>query len=176
MSGGTTRPRDAVLLLAALVFSLPATADTGGTDRWVVTLEPYLWFPAADLRVHTTVPGLGGPVGTGARNIDVSAETRPSDYLEHLRMAVMLIGEARRGRWSVFTDIMYVDFGDQDSRVRSVSGPLGVLPGHLETKGEIGLSTTAWILAGGCRVARPPRRASICSSAFAIWTWIAVSI
>jgi hypothetical protein len=156
MNGSTTRLRGAAPLLAARAVSLPAVADTGGTDRWVFTLEPYLWLPAANLRVDTTVPGLRRPGDTGPRSIDVNAETGPNNYLDELQMGLMLIGEARRGRWSAFTDLIYVDFGEQGSRARSVSGPLGERSADLQTRAETDLSTTAWTLAGGYRVAKTP--------------------
>jgi hypothetical protein len=128
MSGSMMRLTCALPLLAALTIGLPAMADTGGTDRWTFTLEPYLWLPAADISVDTTVPDLRGAGDTGPRTIGVNATTDPNNYLDNLQLAVMLIGEARRGPWSVFTDLIYVDFGTQGSRGalsagRSASAP-----------------------------------------------------
>lgn len=149
------RPTKALPLLAALIIGLPAMADTEGTDRWAFTLEPYLWLPAADISVDT-LAGLRGPGDTGPRSIGVNAETDPNNYLDNLQMAVMLIGEARRERWSVFTDLIYVDFGNQGSKVRSVSGPFAERSADIQDKGKTALSTTAWTLAGGYRVAKTP--------------------
>lgn len=164
MSGSLRRLTNALPLLAALTFGLPAMADTGAysgaysgaPDRWTFSLEPYLWLPAADFSVDTIVPDLRGPGDTSARRIGVNAETDPNNYLDNLQLAVMLIGEARRNRWSVFTDLIYVDFGNQGSRVRSVAGPLGERSIDLQATGETDLSTTVWTLAGGYTVAETP--------------------
>lgn len=112
--------------------------------------------PNANLNVDTTVSGLPGPRGGQVRSVDVSAKAEPSDYLSNLQMAVMLIGEARKDRWPLFTDIVYVDFGDQDSRVRSVTGPLGELSTDISRKASIAVSTTVWTLAGGYTVVQTP--------------------
>ena len=48
------------------------------------------------------------------------AEVGPNDYLENLDFAIMITGEVRKGRWSVFTDVIYLDFSDEDSKVKSI--------------------------------------------------------
>ncbi|MGB5831334.1 MAG: hypothetical protein WBG92_05015 [Thiohalocapsa sp.] len=140
--------------LALIAASETGLAASGSDDRWSFTLEPYLWLPNANLSVDTTVTGLPGPSGGKTRSVDVSAETDPGNYLSNLNMAVMLIGEARKGDWSLFTDIIYVDFGDQDSRVRGVADPGGGLSADGVRHVDIDLSTTVWTLAGGYRVAK----------------------
>lgn len=143
----------ALVLLAALATATSANEIDG---RWHFKLEPYLWLPNANVNVDTTVGGLPGPLGGEARSVDVSAKTDPSDYLSNLQVALMLIGEARKDRWSVFTDLIYVDFGTQDSRVRSVTGPLGERSTDISRKASIDLSTTIWTLAGGYSVVQSP--------------------
>ena len=146
------------MALALLVTPTLAMASSGDDNdgRWHFKLEPYLWLPNANLNVDTTVSGLPGPSGGETRSVDVSAKTEPNDYLSNLQMAVMLIGEARKDRWSVFTDIVYVDFGDQSSRARSVTGPFGDLSTDISRKASIDLSATIWTLAGGYRVVQSP--------------------
>ena len=145
------------LLLALAALATSAGAATGaGDDRWHFKLEPYLWFPNANLDVKTTVSGLPGPNGSQSRPVDVNAKVEPNDYLSNLKMAVMLLGEARKGKGSVFTDILYVDFKTEDGKVRSISGPLGYRTTDISRKADIDLSTTLWTLAGGYRVAEVP--------------------
>ena len=47
---------------------------------------------------------------------EAEVDTGPNDYLENLSFALMLAGDARKGRWSVFTDLIYLDF-DSESTV-----------------------------------------------------------
>jgi hypothetical protein len=54
-------------------------------------------------------------------------EIGPVDYLEHLDFVLMVAGEARKGDWNLRADVVYVDFGNERSFVRSVSGPGGVV-------------------------------------------------
>ena len=44
----------------------------------------------------------------------------PNDYLENLSMAVMISGEVRKDRWSMFTDFIYLDFSDEESTIKSI--------------------------------------------------------
>jgi hypothetical protein len=51
-------------------------------------------------------------------------ETGPNDYLEALQAVIMILGEVRRDRWSAFTDIIYLDFASEESKVKA---PISVL-------------------------------------------------
>ena len=59
---------------------------------------PYLWFSGIDGQV-SSVPG------EPPADIDASF----SDVLENLDFAIFVAGEARKGRWGIFADVMYVD-------------------------------------------------------------------
>ncbi|WP_125477857.1 hypothetical protein [Caballeronia terrestris] len=61
-----------------------------------------------------TVPGGGADASSG-----------PYNYLQNLRFALMLQGEARKGEWSVFADAIYLNFGRHESSVNSTNGVLG---------------------------------------------------
>ena len=43
-----------------------------------------------------------------------------SSILDNLAFAFMINGEARKGRWFVATDVIYLDLSSADSTVRSV--------------------------------------------------------
>ena len=45
-------------------------------------------------------------------------EVQPNDYLENLDMAIMISGEARKDRWALFTDFIYLDFSAEGSKVK----------------------------------------------------------
>jgi hypothetical protein len=54
------------------------------------------------------------PAGAGGRP---EVQVGPNDYLESLQIAMMISGEARKGRRSVFTDFIYLDFSSEESSV-----------------------------------------------------------
>ena len=76
------------------------TADT----PWQFAITPYLWLPSVGGTLRFTLPEGGADASTG-----------PYDYLQHLRLALMLQGEARKGDWSLFADSIYLSFGRHGS-------------------------------------------------------------
>ena len=90
------------------------------------------------------------PSGGASANVEISGE----DILEALNFAFMLQGEARKGRWLIATDLIYLDFGSQDSEVRSVdfnpgSGPINLTTTQLNAGTQSSLDAWAWTLVGG---------------------------
>jgi hypothetical protein len=57
----------------------------------------------------------------------------------------------------VFTDIIYIDFGDQRSRVRGVTGPEGRPLSSIDRDATTNLSTTFWTLAGARTLVHDPK-------------------
>lgn len=144
-----------VTAIASLSAGVEARTPSDPYDgRWHFHLMPYLWLPNANGSIDTTVGGLPGPAGGQPVSVDVSAKVDPGDYLSNLQAAIMLIGEARRGDWSLFTDVMYVDFGDQDARLRSITGPLGEVSATLSREAKIDLSSVVWTLGTGYTLMR----------------------
>jgi hypothetical protein len=142
----------AVLGLAASPAIVPAADKVDPYDGgWHFRLTPYLWLP----NVNGTIDGqvLGSALG----DLSTSTEIGPNDYLENLKFGVMATGEVRKGDWSVFTDVIYVDFGDQRSRVRNITGPEGRPLSSLDRNATTGLSATLWTLAGARTLVRNPR-------------------
>jgi hypothetical protein len=112
-------------------------------------VRPYLWAPGISGTLKYDIP----PSGGGGATVDLS-----SYILENLNMALMLTAEARKGDWSILTDLVYLDVESDDSKVKSVSfsGPGGRVDvsagADLGTKAK--LSGVEWELAGSCTVAR----------------------
>jgi len=81
-----------------------------------------------------------------------------SYILQNLNFALMLSAEARKGDWSVLTDVLYLDVESSDSKVKSVSftGPGGRV--EISAGADLGtnatLSGVLWELAGAYTVAR----------------------
>lgn len=112
--------------------SAHAVSDHERTDesQWRYRATPYIWGA-----------GLEGRVGKFGRRADVSKDF--SDVLEGLDMGAMLAFEARRGRYGLLTDLMYISLSESDS----LPTPLGV-----EVDAEVRVKATTFMLAGQYRM------------------------
>jgi hypothetical protein len=145
--------------VSALGFSTLGAAATSGVGiddgRWHFNVVPYLWLPvvSGSIDTDTTLPG---PRGGEPRQVKVSGSVDPDTYLSDLNMAFMILGEARKDRWLIYTDLLYADLGDQDTRVRSVTGPRGNFTTEVARKASTDFSSVIWTLGGGYEVVREP--------------------
>ena len=92
----------ATLLLLAIISS-PAAAQTQtssqkSSDQWNFTLAPYLMFPWMD--------------GTTAlRGHELDVDVAPSEVFSNLQFGVMGYFEARKSKWAVGVDAIYMALG-----------------------------------------------------------------
>lgn len=128
-------------LLAIMAVVPDAIADED-QDGWEFQLTPYLWLPTIGGDLNYSLP----PGGGGAPSIEVG----PTDWLDLLNGVFLINGEMRKGRFSIFTDFVYLGLESDNDRVRSVQignvipVDIGV---NLSTQTEFdGLS---WTLAAG---------------------------
>ena len=89
-------------LIGSLVAPLVVARDFV-SDDWQFSLTPYVW--AISANGDATVKG-----------VETDVDTSFSDVLENLNMAVMAVGEARKGRFGLFTNIIYADLEFDDTR------------------------------------------------------------
>ncbi len=73
-------------------------------SRWSVTITPYLW--AAGLDGNTAASGVGAEIDTGYSFLS----------LDNLDLTLAANLEARKGRWTVLLDGLYVEFSDAFDR------------------------------------------------------------
>jgi hypothetical protein len=90
----------------------PGKAAAQGTP-WTFTVTPYLWAPSVDGQLRY---GLARQPGD-ARLADVSIDA--ANLLGALNFGAMVAAEARRGRFSIVTDLIYLDLSDQRGAARS---------------------------------------------------------
>lgn len=143
----------ALVLTAGLIAPAVATAQAPA-DRWTFSLAPYLWLPSVDGKLNYGPPSAGGATPT----VSVDADT----LLDNLDFAFMGMGQARKGRWLVATDVIYLDFGAADSSVRSVDfnpgpGPVNVSTTGLNAGTQSDLKGWVWTLTGGYAAIEGPR-------------------
>ena len=131
-------------MTAAAIFTAPAHAQAvAPANQWTFSITPYLWLPNINGTLKYSVPP-----GTGSPEV----EAGPNDYLENLQAVIMISGEARKDRWSVFTDLIYLGFSDEDSSVKSVNfgGSLVSTSANVATSSSF--RGTAWTLGTGYAV------------------------
>jgi len=131
-----------LVTLAALALCGPlnAAAQTPG-NQWAFSITPYLWLPGISGTLNYSVPS-GGP------GVDVGTD----NYLDSLKFALMISGEARKNRWSVFTDFIYLDFSNEDSEVKSINFGGNRVSSSANVSTESGLRGMVWTLAAGYAV------------------------
>ncbi|HEV3009932.1 MAG TPA: hypothetical protein VGX52_12930 [Burkholderiales bacterium] len=142
----------ACALAPALALAQPAAERW--TERWTYSVMPYLWLPGVDGTLRYGPPSAGG----ATPNVSVDADT----LLGSLEFAFMLSGEARKGRWLIATDFIYLDLSADSSTVRSIdfnpgSGPVNVGTTALDTGSQTRLEGTVWTLVGGYAAVQNPR-------------------
>lgn len=101
LSGRCARPSLAVLAFAASTSALAQASPPA--DTWQFEVTPYFW-----------AAGMSGWGRIGARTPTVKFDTSFSDVWRNLDVGAMGTIEARKGRWGVLFDAMYVKLG-QDS-------------------------------------------------------------
>lgn len=144
--------------MAALVGALLLPAfgvqaqTTAGADDWKFSVMPYLWLPSIDGKLRFGPPPTGG--------ITPNVELDAGNYLDSLDMAVMLSGTARKDRWLIGTDLMYLHFSDTEGKATSVdinpgAGPVNVAVSNAGISAD--LKGTVWTMVGGYTVVQEPK-------------------
>lgn len=136
----------AALVVAASALAPGAASAQESAAGWQFSVMPYVWLPGLKADVKY------GPPSGGSASANVSADE--SDLLSSLEMAFMIAGEARKGRWLVATDYMYLDLGKQDSKVKSIdfnpgNGPVNVSTSQIGGSAESSFTGSIWSLVGG---------------------------
>jgi hypothetical protein len=136
--------------LALVIFLWCANAKAQTTeDHWSFALTPYLWLPNINGTLRFSVPpGAGG---------SPDVRTGPNNYLENLQAALMISGEARRDKWSIIGDAIYLDFANQKSGVKAVNFGGNVVGTDLNASTSTSLKGSTFTLAGGYAFVQSPR-------------------
>jgi hypothetical protein len=103
---------NARLFAFACLALMPLAAAAQAEERWAFSLTPYIWLPNVNGTLKYNPPPSGG-----APEVD----TGPNNYLQNLSFALMLSGEARKGRWSIVSDVIYLKFDSEKSNVREIN-------------------------------------------------------
>jgi hypothetical protein len=110
-----------------MVAPLHSQAEEAGSgDVWQFSAALYLW--GADI---------GGKTRSGS-NIEVKF----SDIVDNLEMAFMGAFQARKGKWSLLTDVIYLDV----SADNTVGATIPVGPGKIDVTTKANLDLTGWVV------------------------------
>ncbi len=133
-------------ITVALFLATLATPAQSADDDWQFTITPYLWTPSIDGSLKYDFSRGASP----SPSVSVGA----SDYLKNLKFTAMISGEIRKDKWSLFTDVIYVDFGSEDSVVTAVDFALtrrNPVSSVLDIGTKSSLEGWTWTLAGSYR-------------------------
>jgi hypothetical protein len=112
--------------LFGIICCFCAYAESADSDQWNFQLAPYAWLAGQKGSV-ATLPGLP------PADIDVGFY---DDVLGNINGAIMLLGEARKGRFGVVMDVVYSDIETEDPT------PLGIFYSALNSR------TKSWMVSG----------------------------
>ncbi len=141
-----TRTLTALLAVAlAGLAPVAAQAETTG-DSWEYQAAIYLWLPS-----------IGGdtsfPSSSGGSSVDVSAE----DVLDALEMAFMGTFGAKKGKWGVWSDLVYADFGASKDGSRDFTIGNVEIPASVDADLSLDLKMWMWTVAGTYELAKTPK-------------------
>jgi hypothetical protein len=134
------------LTLAALILAFGASASRGAhaedvnmwDGQWHADVEVNGWIPW----LYTTaqlppIAGGGNP----------TIETQPSDYLKYVKATIQFDGSVRKGDWSLWTDLVYLNLQTSPTHVRVITLPDGEPIGSLTRSLDGDVRAAIWTLA-----------------------------
>ena len=135
----------AILAIPSLLLALPARAQSD-SDSWRFSVMPYLWLPGMSGSLRYGPPSVGG----ATPHVSVDGQT----LLGALDFGLLLAGEARKGKWMIATDLMYLDLSGDKGGVKSIDfnpgpGPLNAFNTSLSVATTTKLKTSVWSVVGG---------------------------
>jgi hypothetical protein len=146
-----------VVRISSLALALGALVP-GAAYAQAAPSEPLApaapWHFAAS--IYGYLPSIGGtsrfPVDSGGTPINITAE----DILKRLKFVAMGSFEAQNGTWGVFTDLVYLHFGDSKTNSRDFTIDDIGLPGGTTANLDWSLKGTVWTTAAEYRVVTDP--------------------
>ncbi len=120
-----------VLVPAASVTH--ADPSDAAAERWQFAVTAYGYLPAISGTAYFPVSSVGA-----------NFTLNQSDVIDHLKMAFMGAFDAHRGRWGVFTDVLYVDLGQRNTNIHDFTiGGIGI---PAATTSDVSIDMKSWIV------------------------------
>jgi hypothetical protein len=137
------------MVLMAVIFAAIFTAQAQAqsvapADQWKFAITPYLWLPNINGTLKYSIPP-----GTGG---SPEVEVGPNDYLQNLQGIMLISGEVRKDRWSVFGDLIYLGFGKENSSVKAINFGGDLVSSSVNVATSSSLRGATWTLGVGYAV------------------------
>lgn len=134
------------LALGLCAGALPAVADAQSMDdKWQ--------FQAI---IYGYLPDIGGKTSFPERNGTSSININVDQILSNLNFTFMGTFEARKGRWGMFTDLIYLDVSGDKSNARNFTIGGRDIPASLNANLDLNVKGTVWTIAGEYSVVSDP--------------------
>lgn len=132
----------ATTVLALALIAGSAAADESKGD-WQFSITPYVWLPTISGDLNYDPPPDGGD--TGGPGIDVG----PTDWLDLLNGAALVGGSARKGRFLLQGDFIYLGLKSEKDKVVAVGGGSVPVDATLNVSTQTKFDGVSWSLAAG---------------------------
>jgi len=132
---------------AAVALAALAPVDVhaqAAADQWRWDASIYAWLPA--IGGTTSFPAGGGP------SLDVSAD----QVIDSLKFAFMGTLGARKGKWGLWTDLVYTDFNASKQSSRDFTIGRLALPAGVDADLDLDIKVSLWTLAGTYELSATP--------------------
>ncbi|MEP7329766.1 MAG: hypothetical protein ABI777_11180 [Betaproteobacteria bacterium] len=133
----------AATAVAASAALMSANASAQISDDWKFQGTIYGYFP--DISGKTKFPA-------GGTDVDVSIDK----ILGNLKFVMMGTLAAQKGRWGVFTDVIYMDVGGTKSDIRDFTVGGHPLPADAVGTANLDIKSLVWTLGGSYRAVADP--------------------
>jgi hypothetical protein len=132
----------AVLTIASREEAGAAEPDKQNGSGWSFDVAPYFWTPWIDTTFNSRTRN-----GVATTTSSVA----PDQYLPHLRLGVLIAGEAHYERFSILTDFIYMNLGASQSGIKSfdVERFLTPLRSSVNFAASASLQVALWTQAAG---------------------------
>ena len=118
-----------------LAAALPVAAHAESADEWKFDATLYAWLPSIDIDARFP---------NGSSTISVSE----GDVLDALEFTFMGAIDARKGRWGIGTDLIYLDLAGSKKQTRDFEIDGQPLPGGITARADIDVTGWLWTTAG----------------------------
>jgi len=125
-----TLPACALAAVAALACAAPTASRAETPDEWQFNATVYAWLPS--IGMDLSFPTDGGS----------SADVSGSDILDALNFTFMGAFGAQKGKWGLWTDVIYLDLSSSTKKTRYITVGGQEFPG---ATGKADLTITGWL-------------------------------